>query len=178
MSETVGVLGGSFDPPHVAHVLVAAWALSVTEVSRVLVVPALRHPFGKPLRPFEHRVRMCELAFADIARATVSPIEAEIGGAGYTIDLLEELTRRDPRARFRLVIGSDLVAELPTWRDAARLVALAPPLVVGRAGHDAHEVTLPDVSSTEIRRRLAAGEPVDALVPRAVLAHIAAHALY
>jgi nicotinate-nucleotide adenylyltransferase len=180
-SEVVGVLGGSFDPPHVGHVLVASWALSVTEVSRVVVVPALRHAFGKSLQAYEHRVRMCELAFADLGRVSVSRIEAELGGAGYTVDMLEALAVRLRGAKLRLVMGADLEKELPKWRRPERVVALAPPLVVGRCGHGERgekDVTLPEVSSTDVRRRLAAGESVASVVPRSVLAHIEAHGLY
>src|SRR5690606_32016933 len=78
------IFGGSFDPPHVGHVLAVTWVLSTQPVDEVVLVPALEHAFGKPLAPFAHRRRMCELAFAPLRRVRVDPIEAELGGASYT----------------------------------------------------------------------------------------------
>jgi len=178
----IAVFGGSFDPPHVAHVLVVSWVLSVTDVERVLVVPAFAHPFAKPLAPFEHRMRMAELAMRDLARVEVSRVEQELGGDGRTLFTLEELARRMPTKRMRLVVGSDLLGESSKWYAFDRVCALAPLLVIGRAGYDADgaatAIELPNVSSTEVRRRLRAGEPADGLVPSAVLRYARENALY
>jgi nicotinate-nucleotide adenylyltransferase len=177
---TWAVFGGSFDPPHVGHVLVAAWVRSATDVDRVVVVPALEHPFGKPLAPFPHRRRMAELAFAPLTRVAVSDIEARLSGASYTVRTLEALRARHPGVSLRLVIGSDLVAEVPRWREGDRIPELAPLLVVGRGGHDdgARDIVMPEVSSTEIRARLRAGRSVEGLVPRAVIDYLTRYSLY
>ncbi len=178
----VAVFGGSFDPPHVAHVLAVAWVLSATHVERVLVVPAFVHPFAKPLAPFEHRVHMTELAMRDLARVEVSRVEQELGGEGRTLFTLEELARRMPQKRLRLVVGADLLGESSKWYAFERVCALAPLLVVGRAGYatggNLTSIELPNVSSTEVRRRLRAGESVDGLVPDAVAQYAQAHGLY
>lgn len=178
----IAVFGGSFDPPHVAHVLVVSWVLSATDVERVVVVPAFVHPFAKPLTAFEHRARMVELAMRDLARVDVSRVEAELGGDGRTLFTLEELARRMPSKRLRLVVGADLLTEASKWYAFDRVCALAPLLVVGRVGYpgaaSAASIELPNVSSTEVRRRLRAGEPVDGLVPTAVARYARDHALY
>jgi nicotinate-nucleotide adenylyltransferase len=176
----VGVFGGSFDPPHVGHVLALSWALSTQELDEVLVVPALEHAFGKVLAPFAHRRRMVELAVATLRRVRVSDLEARLGGASYTVRTLEELGRRHPGVSLRLIIGSDLVDEVPRWKEGARVPELAQLLVIGRTGYEngARELHMPEVSSTEIRERLRTGHSVEGLVPRAVAEHIERYRLY
>lgn len=174
------VFGGSFDPPHVGHVLAAQWVLSTQPIEAVVVIPALVHAFGKPLEPFPHRRRMCELAFGGVRGARVSDIEAHMPSPSYTVHTLERLRAEHPGVGWRLMIGSDLVAQLPTWREGERVASLAPPLVIGRGGHldGDEEIAMPTVSSTEVRRRFAAGEPVDAIVPRAVHDYVTRFGLY
>jgi nicotinate-nucleotide adenylyltransferase len=182
----VAVYGGSFDPPHVAHVLTAAWVLATAEVTRLLVIPTFQHPFDKPLAPYGHRVRMCELAMADLRRVEVSRIEEELGGASLTVRTLEALRARLPGARLSLVLGSDLLAETARWTAFDRIRELAELRVVARTGHlrasegrfAVPELPMPEVSSTEVRRRLGAGEDVGALVPSEVVRYLRAHGLY
>ena len=177
---TIGVFGGSFDPPHAGHVLFVAYALAVAPIDRVLVVPTFRHPFGKPMAPFEDRVAMAELAFAAMRDVSVSRIEEELGGESYTIRTIEALRTQTPDASLRLLIGADVLASTPRWREFDRIASMAPPFVVGRSGagplEDAPE--LPAISSSTVRARYAAGEPVDRLVPRSVDAYVRAHRLY
>jgi nicotinate-nucleotide adenylyltransferase len=177
---TWAVFGGSFDPPHVGHVLAAQWALSTQRIESVVVIPALVHAFGKPLEPFPHRRRMCELAFAGVRGVRVSDLEARMPSPSYTVHTLERLRAEYPHVDLRLMIGSDLVLQLPSWREGERVVALAPPLVIGRGGHldGDEEIAMPTVSSTEVRRRFRAGESLDALVPWAVRDHVARFGLY
>lgn len=176
---TIAVFGGSFDPPHMGHVLAASWVLATAPVDGLMVVPAFEHAFGKRLAPFAHRRRMAELAFAGLRGVEVSDLEARLGGASYTVRTLDALRRRHPGTALRLVIGSDLVDEVPHWRDGARVAELAPLLVVGRGGHDdGRALLLPEVSSTEIRERLRSHRSVDGLVPRRVIAYVERHGLY
>lgn len=181
----IAVFGGSFDPPHAAHVMLAAYVLSVVEVDRLLVAPTWQHPLDKGTRsPFEHRHRMCELAFRHVVGVEVSRIEEELGGRSYTLRMLEELARRHPDDELRLLIGADILGELDRWHRFDRVAEIAPPLVIGRGGHAADTewevlpVELPPISSTEIRRRLAHGESVRGLVPIAVAEYAAQHELY
>ena len=185
----VAVYGGSFDPPHVAHVLVACWARVSAGVDRVLVVPSYDHAFGKRSAPYADRLAMCERAFARVEGCTVSRIEEELG-EGRTLPVLQALAARHPEATFRLVIGTDILDDTAKWHRWEAVATLAPPLLVGRAGHEpsaatlaAHglgepPLTMPELSSTEVRRRLSAGEEVAGRVPTAVAAYVRAHGLY
>jgi nicotinate-nucleotide adenylyltransferase len=179
----VGVFGGSFNPPHVAHVLAVAWVLSTQEVDRVLVVPAFRHPFSKSLAPFEERVAMCEAAMGWLPRVEVSKVEEELGGESRTLRTLEHLAAIHPDYRMRLIIGADLVVESPKWFGFDEITKIAPPLVLGRAGvavQGGPPVVLPAVSSTDVREKIARGmwAELEPLVPRKVLERIRARGLY
>jgi nicotinate-nucleotide adenylyltransferase len=185
-TRTVALLGGSFNPPHVAHVMAAYWTLATREVDEVWLLPAYRHPFGKSLAPFEHRVRMCELAAAELdrARVRVCADEAELADdplSGRTVRTLEHLTAKYAGTRFVLVVGTDVLAEAPKWYRWDRVRELAEVVVIGRQGHPVgagEAPLLPPVSSTAVRERLERGEPVGDVVPRAVLRYIAVHGLY
>src|SRR5580700_9701846 len=111
----VAVFGGSFNPPHVGHVLACALVLSTEDVDRVLVVPAYKHAFAKALAPFDDRVTMCELALGWMPRVEVSRVEQELGGDSLTIRTLEHLAHAHPDWRLRLVIGADILAETSRW---------------------------------------------------------------
>jgi nicotinate-nucleotide adenylyltransferase len=180
MKETA-LLGGSFNPPHVAHVMAAYWALATQGVSEVWLLPSFRHPFGKELAPFEDRVRMCELAAAPVRGLHVCTAEAELADdplVGFTARTLEHLVARHPDRRFALVVGADLLAETSKWYRFDRVTELARLVVVGRAGHPGPAPELPAVSSSTIRERLHRGEDVSALVPGRVLAYIRERSLY
>jgi nicotinate-nucleotide adenylyltransferase len=157
-----------------------SWVLSTAEVDEVVVVPVLEHAFAKPLSPYPHRFRMAELAFGELRRVRVSDIEARLGGASYTVHTLEEIARRAPGVSLRVVIGSDLVDEVPRWKEGARVPKLAPLLIIGRGGYEdgTRELHLPVISSTEIRERLQNGVSVDGLVPRSVVRYIDRYGLY
>lgn len=182
----VAVYGGSFNPPHMAHVLAVTTVLACFDVDEVLVVPTFAHPFGKALAPYEDRVRMCELAMGWLPGVRVSRVEQELGGESRTLRTLEHLAAQRPDARFRFVMGADLVLESSKWHAWDRVVALAPPIVLGRVGvtyEGAPVPVLPDVSSTDVRTRIAQGDAgaqaaLSALVPKAVLAYVAEHGLY
>jgi len=180
VTRTLAIYGGSFDPPHIGHTLACAYVLAAHRVDAVLLVPTARHPFDKQLAAFGHRVHMCELAVRDLRRVEVSPIEGELGGQSLTLRLVEELQRRNSDATLRLVIGSDLLAETPSWHKFDEIIALAPLIVVQRAGHvtAADAPVLPDVSSTELRRRLHAGESTEGLLDAVVVEYVQQHGLY
>lgn len=180
MSEQVAVFGGSFDPPHVGHTLVAGYVLAAHPVDRVLVVPCEHHPFDKQLAPFADRLAMCRLAMADLRRVEVSDIAGEVGGSGRTLELLEALRERQPAVQLRLVIGSDLLGETARWYRFDRIEQLAPPLIVQRGGHarEDDEPVLPEVSSTDIRGCFSQGRSVAGRVTPAVAAYATEHGLY
>jgi nicotinate-nucleotide adenylyltransferase len=180
----IALLGGSFNPPHVGHLMAAWYVLATEPVAAVWLLPSYRHPFGKALAPFEDRVRMCELAAASLRGVHVCPAESELAGdplVGKTARTLEHLRRKHPSHRFALVVGTDILAETEKWYRWDRVRELARIVVVGRQGHAEGaegRPLLPAVSSTEIRERLGRGEDVSRLVPRRVLAHVGARGLY
>jgi nicotinate-nucleotide adenylyltransferase len=179
----VAVFGGSFNPPHVAHVLACALVGSVEDVDRILVVPTFKHPFAKPLAPFEDRVAMCELAMAWMPRVEVSRLEEELGGESRTLRTLENLALAHPDWKLRLVIGADILAEAPRWFGFDAIAKLAPPIVLERAGFDSPgggPALLPEVSSTKVRAAIARGawHDLERLLPRRVLDHVRARGLY
>ena len=174
----VALFGGSFDPPHLGHAYVITSVLALEPVEELWLLPTHSHAFGKRLADFDLRRRMCE-ALAEIfgRRVSVSSIEAELAeapgaeGLSRTVDTLAALRERFPERDFGWVIGSDLVSEIPSWKEPERLRSLARIIVVGREGRgesDDPGVPIPDLSSTDVRARLAAGKSIDHLVPAAV----------
>jgi nicotinate-nucleotide adenylyltransferase len=185
----VALFGGSFNPPHVAHQLVALYVLETQPVDELWFVPTFVHPFGKPLAAYADRIAMCEVAAAPLGpRARVSRAEAELAArpgfvTSHTLDLVEHLAAQGHA--LRLVIGTDILRDAAKWHRWDDVVARAPLIVVGRAGHPlppgstATEVTMPEISATRIRDLLAQGaSDVTGLVPGAVLRYIAEHTLY
>ncbi len=178
----VALLGGSFNPPHVGHVMAALYVRECLGADEVWLVPTFHHPFGKETVPYEHRVAMCEAAARELGPwLKVSRAESEVKGEGRTIDLLEHLLATHAGVSFTLIIGSDIVADLPHWKAWDRIQKLVKVVVLNRAGHptpNAVGPALAQVSSTEIRTRLLNGETPGELVPRAVLAYAKQHHLF
>jgi nicotinate-nucleotide adenylyltransferase len=177
----IGIFGGSFNPPHLSHVTVCTSTLALTDVDEVWVVPCFRHAFGKPLASFEHRLRMCELAFGDLRRLRVSDVERQMGGTSFTVQTLERLMRDNPGARLGLIVGADAVRDRESWYQFERVVELAELIVFGRVGVPLEGASLPsppECSSTDIRGRIVRGEPISQLVPRAVVEYIDDNGLY
>ncbi|QQR89497.1 MAG: nicotinate (nicotinamide) nucleotide adenylyltransferase [Myxococcales bacterium] len=178
-NETIGLFGGSFDPPHLAHVLVGTYVLSSTHVDRIVVIPTYVHPFSKKLAPYEHRLRMCELAFSDLKRVSVSDVEGVLGGESRTLRTVEHLSKEMPNKQLRLIIGSDLVKETERWHRFDQIKKMAPPLVIPRASLDIHSpLGIPPISSTEVRERLRTNEEMSGWLPEIVTEYIRTQKLY
>ena len=175
----IALFGGSFDPPHLGHVLAAAYVLATEPVDELWLLPVHEHPLGKkPAASFDHRVLLCEQAVRDLARVKVSRLEGELKGEGRTVDLLEHLHRERPRDSFALVLGTDLVAERPQWKRFERIAELARIVTLARSGFS-QGALLPEISSTQVRAMLASGSAdLARLVPRAVLDAIRAAGTY
>ncbi len=181
--KRVAILGGSFNPPHVAHLMAAYWTLATQDVREVWLLPSWRHPFGKALAPFEDRVAMCELAARALRGVSVCTAERELAHdplVGKTARTLEHLVERHPTHDFALVIGADILPDTPKWWRWDRVQELARIVVVGREGYPPvpGAPSLPAVSSTEVRARIARGEDVSGLVPRKVREYIDEKGLY
>jgi nicotinate-nucleotide adenylyltransferase len=181
--RSVAILGGSFNPPHVAHLMAAYWTLATQDVREVWLLPSFVHPFGKDLVAFEDRVRMCELAARGVRGVAVCTAERELAGdplVGKTVRTLEHLVGKHPDTDFVLVIGADILPDTPKWYRWDRVTTLARVLVVGREGFPpvAGAPSFPAISSTEIRARIARGEDVTGLVPRKVREYVEEKGLY
>ena len=184
----VGILGGTFDPPHVGHLLAASDAFEALDLDRLVFIPAAAHPFkGESVGATSaQRLHMLELLVAGDARFEIDPIEIERPGLSYTVDTLADLARRYPNARRYFLIGEDLVDQMPTWRSPERIVELAEVIVLSRGDGPAttsgtfHRLGTRrvDVSSSEIRARVRAGLPVHGFVPDAIATYIRDAGLY
>lgn len=178
----VAVYGGSFNPPHVAHAMVAAWLRWTGKVDRVCFVPVYRHAFegrhDKTLAPYPQRCGWCRAMAADLGEGfAVSEIEAELPVPSFTVDTLTALAARHPDRRFRLVVGADVLPQTDHWKDWAHLRANFDPIVVGRVGFplpEGQDIAFPGLSSTLLRDRLRGGESVQHLVTGRVAALLAA----
>lgn len=188
-TSSIGLFGGSFDPVHHGHLIVARAAVEALGLDELRFVPAREQPFkqGRHGAPPADRAVMLELAVAGSPGLAVERIELERPGPSYTVDTLEALRAREPGAAFTLLLGADAAAELDAWHRARDLPALARIVVFGRPGTPvpsspliagAIEVPALDISATEIRRRARAGAPVRYWVPDAVAEYMARHRLY
>jgi nicotinate-nucleotide adenylyltransferase len=176
----IALFGGSFDPPHVGHLLAAAYVLATEPIDELWFVPVFHHPFQKPLlASFEHRTDLCKAMAHLLENAHVSRAERQVGGEGRTVDLLEYLHKMMPGQHFALVLGTDLDDERKRWKSWDRVQRLARIITVARGGdHPGREPRIPAVSSTEVRDLLRAGGDVSHLVPRPVLDAIRAAGTY
>lgn len=193
----LGVLGGSFNPPHLGHLALARHALEELGLDGVVLMPARRSPYkGAAEDPGpEHRLRMCRLAVAGQPRLSASALELQRPGPSYTVDTLRVLHAEHPETELTFLVGADVVRTLPEWREPRQLLELAELAVALRDAGGEHDVrralvdlprarvrflAMPPlrVSSSLVRERVRAGEPIDALVGPAVAAYIAEHGLY
>jgi nicotinate-nucleotide adenylyltransferase len=199
MTPRLGIFGGTFDPPHVGHLILAAEACSQLALDRLLWVltPDPPHKQNQPLTPVEHRLAMVRLAIAEDPGFEISGVDLERPGPHYAIDTLHLLASQYPGAGLVYLMGGDSLRDLPTWRFPTDLVAACLFLGVLRRPGDsidlaALEKTIPgvtakvryvdapqiDIASHEIRARIAEGRPFRYFLSPAVLAYIEEQALY
>jgi nicotinate-nucleotide adenylyltransferase len=189
----IGVFGGTFDPPHVGHLLVANDAREALELDRLMFVPAGAQPFKvdtPPVASGQDRLEMVRLAVADDANYVVDDAEINRKGLSFTVDTLEHLSERNPAARLFLLMGEDVLAGFEKWRNPARIRELATLVAVSRGGlsgsvaDPATSAVLRvstrrvDVSSKEIRERRRAGKSIKGFVPESVERFIDVRGLY
>ena len=186
----VGVFGGTFDPPHVGHLIAAQDAIEGLPLDVVLFVPAHvpPHKQHEPVTPAALRLRMLEAALAGDARYRISDVELRRTGPSYTADTLRDLRDAGAGDELFLLLGVDQVREFSTWREPDEVLRLARLVMLTRAGieeapagdivHETVTVTRVDISSTLIRERVAAGRSIRYLVPEAVAEIIGEERLY
>jgi nicotinate-nucleotide adenylyltransferase len=188
----LGVLGGTFDPPHIGHLLAASDACEALSLDKLLFVPAAVPPYkshsvqGSPAQ----RLRMLELTIGNDPRFEASRLEVDRDGLSFTVDTLAALSAQLPGASLFMLIGEDLATQIASWRDAARIAQLATIVVLARSTAvtaSALESSLPmtrlatrriELSSTEIRDRVQTGRSIHGFVTDAVAAFIDAAGLY
>ena len=192
MTRRIGLLGGTFDPVHNAHLALACTALDTLALDELRWIPA-----GRPWQKVRHlssskdRAAMLQLAIAGEPRFVLERCEIDRTGPSYTVDTVRELQRREADAKWILIVGQDQFTNLHTWQGWQELLSRVTLAVAARpgaaqpvdaqvAGHAYQVLPLPsmEISSTTIRERVARGESVDAMVPPAVARYIDHHALY
>jgi nicotinate-nucleotide adenylyltransferase len=198
----IGVFGGSFDPVHFGHLLLAECCREQHSLDAVRFVPAAvpPHKQQQELSPAVNRIEMLELAIAGQSAFSVSRYETDRDGVSYTVDTLAQFREEDPLSELFLLLGADMFCDLPQWRQPQRICELALPIAVRRWGGPEldfslfsaiapieriedmrrHEVMMPEIglSSSDIRRRAAAGQGIRYRTPRAVEKYIETHGLY
>jgi nicotinate-nucleotide adenylyltransferase len=198
----IGIFGGTFDPVHLGHLILAENCREQGRLDQVWFIPAAAppHKLDRPVTPFDRRAEMLRLALAGNPAFGVNELERDRPGPSYTADTLTELRRRHPGDEFFLLVGSDTLADLPAWHQPARILQMAGLLIWLRPGHPPHsaeqlrqalrlpeqievrlqvvEGPLIDISSSDLRRRVAAGRSLRYLVPRAVEQYIREKGLY
>jgi nicotinate-nucleotide adenylyltransferase len=174
----IGVLGGSFNPPHFGHILLAFWALADNDLDQILIVPCYRHPFGKRFISFDKRIKMCRIAFKKFGKfVRVSDIEKRLGGISRTLFTLKALKRKNPDNRYFLLVGSDILSEKEKWYRISELERNFGIIVVPR-GIKKQGLYIPDIKSRVIRDRIKNKKTVANFLPRPVLDYIKKNRLY
>jgi nicotinate-nucleotide adenylyltransferase len=184
---TRAIFGGSFDPPHVGHVLAVHYVLMTELAERVTVVPVFQHAFHKDLAAYEDRLAMARAAFGHLPEVEVSEVERDLPTPSYTIHTVQALAERHPKDDLYLLVGADVLGDLERWVRFDEVRQLAPLLVLGRLGSaqdGQYPAVLPAVSSSQVRAWLGMRPAAEALrelawaLPAPVQREIEARRLY
>ena len=189
--QRIGLFGGSFDPIHLGHLLVAQAAREELELTRLFFIPAAQSPFKPDRQPTSGavRVRLLRLALAGKSWCEIDEQEVRRGGISYSVDTVRDYAKRFPSAELFYLIGADQVPKLPQWREASELAALAEFVVITRPGEPDAPLPAPfrgrmlagfplGVSSSQVRARIKAGQPINDIVSPSVAEAICNDQLY
>jgi nicotinate-nucleotide adenylyltransferase len=189
----IGVFGGTFNPPHLGHLIVAESASESLNLDKVLFIPCASPPHKSSILLADPgcRLEMVKLATSGNTHFEVSDVEIERGGRSYTVDTLRALTALFPHAELYLLIGIDNLLDLHTWKEPEEIFALSEVVAINRPGFDTADVRKDylrrvtflrypsiDISSSEIRRKAKMGKSIKYLVPSAVESYILKHGAY
>lgn len=192
MTRRVGILGGTFDPPHLGHLLIAQEVQERLKLDQIFFIPAALPPHKKKIKisPAYHRLGMVNLAVQNNPNFKVSELELKRKGASYTVDTLRDLTRKYSSAQFFLILGADNVNYIKSWKEPEEIFRLAKVIFVPRPGFKNNKAKRRlkkgvflrlrelDISSTDIRERVKKGRSIRYLVPEKILRYIQKHNLY
>jgi nicotinate-nucleotide adenylyltransferase len=186
----IGILGGTFDPPHNGHIAIASAALDKLDLQKIIFIPAKIQPFkaGIAVSSVDDRMAMLGLALSDHDKFEISNIEIKREGISFTVDTLKALRGTYPLDELYLLIGADNVPQIEKWHQADEITRLCKIAAANRPGYRKSgsfserilffEMTPVDASSTEIRRKVRAGESISAMTPQSVEDYIFSHKLY
>lgn len=199
MAARVGLLGGTFDPVHLGHLVLAEQCREQARLDEVWFVPAGTPPHkgGRTITAPKHRLEMLKISVSGTPWFSICELELERDGPSYTVDTLEQLKSRHSECEFHLLVGADMLADFPNWREPARIAAMCRIVAVNRGrdldpvravarqlaqtlAADVQVIEMPaiDISATDIRQRVYQGRSIRFLTPRGVEMYIAAQGLY
>lgn len=174
----IGFFGGSFNPPHLGHLLAATYALKVHHLDEVWLAPVYHHPFAKKMIDFEHRLAMTKLLVEKVSPPfKVTDIEKHLNFEGKTLFTLRELKKQNPNDEFFLIIGSDLKEQIKTWNHAEELLKEFPVLVIPR-GVQNDPISIPNISSTNIRTDNYTKEQIKRVVTPEIFDYMSKNKIY
>lgn len=186
----IGIFGGTFDPPHLGHLIIAQTAVENLEIDKVLFVPAANppHKTERLMAPASHRLAMLKLAIKGNKKFEATALEIQRGGISYTVDTLRNLNERYPVAQLFLILGEDNYAEFDSWKSPEEIVRVASLVIYHRSGYgivqgSRYPVTelkgpLLELSSTDIRKKVSRGQSIRYFVPKDVASYIKTRKLY
>jgi nicotinate-nucleotide adenylyltransferase len=183
----IGILGGTFDPPHIGHLIIAQEVANQLALEQVWFIPTYEPPHKSVATVnVDSRINMLQLALADNERFKLNTIEIERSGKSFTIDTMKSLKETYPETAFYFIIGADMVEYLPKWHKIEELIEVVQFVGVKRSGYKLDssypiqlvDIPLIDISSTLIRKRIQQNEPIKYLVPDSIYTYIKEHGLY
>ena len=187
----IGLLGGTFDPVHTGHLIIAEWALAELDLDKVIFIPNNAHPFNKrsDISPAAERIMMLSLALQNYSYFEISDYEIEKGGVSYTVDTISHFYKKYPGSEFYYIIGADNVAAFQKWKDPHKIAEISQIVVFKREGIDVNTATGQlnfikldnpqiEISSSMIRKRIAQRKQCNTMLPNKVYEYIHAKQLY
>jgi len=177
----IGIFGGSFDPPHIGHLLASLYALQIFQLDEVWFVPANQHAFQKRLLSFRDRLSMCRLLVRKVSpRLRVSTIERDIESDGRMLFTLQALAKKYPRKKFVLLLGSDSSKDFGRWYKFESIKKKFGVLLIprGNSGKGKHGFGIPNISSTDIRKRIRSRKSLEGILSPAVADYVIKKKLY
>jgi nicotinate-nucleotide adenylyltransferase len=175
IKRRIAIFGGAFDPPHIGHTAICRWVFGKGRFDELFIVPCFKHPFGKDMEGFDHRLAMCRLAFGKLLLPLrILDIEKSLPGPSLTHNTILRLIEKNPDAKFTLIVGHDVAKELSDWHHIDKIKELVDIIEVPRG----EESAIPNVSSTDVRTAIKGKKPYRHIVEPEVAIYIVTNSLY